>query len=100
MQPASMNEEVRRWRGLGLSGIAYDFIDEVQTGSEAITRVREFGASCAGVATALIGYAISTRPMLLAAWGAGFTHISGAPISDKFPDVRAAVRFLPADIYS
>lgn len=100
MQPSSMNGEVRRWHGLGLSGVAYDFIDEVQTGAEVVNRTKEFGMICNGVATALIGHAISTRPMLLAAWGAGFTHISGAPISDKFPDVRAAVRFLPADIYS
>ncbi len=100
MQPSSMGDEVRRWRGLGLSGVAYDFIDEVQTGAEVLNRTKEFGMVCNGVATALIGHAISTRPMLLAAWSAGFTHISGAPISDKFPEVRAAVRFLPADIYS
>jgi hypothetical protein len=100
MQPSSMNDEVRRWRGLGLSGVAYDFIDEVQTGADVVNRTKEFGAICHGVTTALIGHAISTRSMLLAAWGAGFTHISGAPISDKFPEVRAAVRFSPADIYS
>jgi hypothetical protein len=100
MQPSSMNEEVRRWRGLGLSGVTYDFIGEVQTGADIVNRTKAFGAICNGVTTALIGHAISTRPMLLAAWGAGFTHISGTPISDKLPEVRAAVRFLPADIYS
>jgi len=100
MQPAAMNEEVRRWRGLGLAGIAFDFFDEAQRGAEAISRVKRFGDNCSGVATALIGYAISTKPMLMAAWSAGFTHISGSPITDKFPDVRAAVRFRPTDIFS
>jgi hypothetical protein len=100
MQPSAMNEEVKRWPGLGLSGVTYDFIGEAQTGAEVLNRTKAFGAFCNGVATALIGHAISTRPMLLAAWGAGFTHISGAPITDKVPEVRAAVRFVPADIYA
>jgi hypothetical protein len=100
MQPASMNGEVRRWRGLGLAGIAYDFIDDAQTAADAMSSMKEFGAICAGVSSVLIGHAIATRPMLLAAIAAGFTHISGAPISEKLSDLRAAVRFLPEDIYS
>jgi hypothetical protein len=79
--------------------VAYDFIDEVQTGADVVNRTLEFGAICNGVARALIGHDICTRPMLLAAWSAGFTHISRTPISDKIPKVQAAIRFPPTYIY-
>jgi hypothetical protein len=100
MQPTSMNKEVQRWRNLGLSAVAYDFADEVQDGPEIIKQTQDFGAACAGVATALVGLGIATRPLLMAAWGAGFTHISGAPIAEKMPEERMAVRFPAAHIYS
>jgi hypothetical protein len=100
MQSESLNEEVQRWRDLGLSAVAYDFIDEMQDGPDIIKRTKDFGAACSGVARTLIGLNISTRPLLMAAWGAGFTHISGTPITEKMPERRAAIRFPAAQIYS
>jgi hypothetical protein len=99
MQPASMNNEVQRWRNLGLSAIAYDFIDEAQEGPDIIKRTQDFGAICSAVAKPLIGLGIATRPLLMATWSAGFTHISGTPISEKMPDERTAIRFPAEHIY-
>ena len=42
MQPSSMNDEVRRWRGLSLSDVTYDFIGEVQSGAAAVNRTKAF----------------------------------------------------------
>jgi hypothetical protein len=100
MRAGSLNMEVQRWQGLGLSGVSYDFIDELQGSAEVIDRIKQFGAASVGTATALIGHAISNRPLLLAAWAAGFTHISGAPISEKIPETRAAIRFPATKIYA
>jgi hypothetical protein len=100
MQPSAMNKEVQRWRRLGLSALAYDFIDKVQEGADIIKRTQDFGLACAGVAPALIGLGVETRPLLMAAWGAGFTHISGAPIAEKMPKERMAIRFPAEHIYS
>jgi hypothetical protein len=99
MQPTSMNNEVQHWRNLGLSALAYDFIDETQEGPDIIKRTQDFGALCSAVSKPLIGLGIATRPLLMAAWSAGFTHISGTPISEKMPEERTAIRFPAEHIY-
>ncbi len=100
MKADAMTDEVQRWRELGLSAVAYDFSADVQDGPDIIKRAKDFGAACAGVATALVALGVSKRPLLMAAWGAGFTHISGTPITEKMPERRAAIRFPAAQLYS
>ena len=84
---------------VGLSGVSYDFSDENQDDPELIQRVEEFAVKAKTIIPTIIAHAIGARPVLIAAWGAGFTHISGTLITDKFPETRSAVRFPATKIY-
>jgi hypothetical protein len=100
MLASTMNEEPKRWLGLGLSAVAVDLIGEDQSGPEFMARLQNFGAACDGVAAGVIAHAVSKRPTLLAACAAGFTHVSGSVISDKVPETRSAVRFPTVALYT
>jgi hypothetical protein len=95
----ALSNEPVRWRGLGLSGVSVDLIEEPQNGPEILARLQDFASACEGVGSGLVAHAVASRPVLLAARAAGFTHVSGSIVSDKLPELGSAMRFPVANIY-
>jgi len=96
----SLTTDVSFWRGSKLSAVSFDFNDLPQTEHGDLTQaLARFVDHAQAVSGTLIGYSLTTRARLLAAWAAGFTHLSGDVLEERVGLPFTPVRFEPANLY-
>ena len=90
--------KVQEWRGCRLSGISLDCSGLGPGDPHSLTRLASFAEEAGKVTKTIIGHSLATRSLTLAAWAAGFSHLSGETIRPALerPD---AVRWTPNDLY-
>ena len=88
-----------QWRRCGLNGITLDCGHIEPSDRQALTRLSHFARNAVALAPACVGYSLSTMSLLVSAWGAGFTHVSGDAVSKEVSEL-AAVRLAPRELYA
>jgi hypothetical protein len=87
------------WKDAGLAAVAFDFASAV-IGKGGPEQIQEAGRLAGRVTTGLVGYGLRNRSEILAAWAAGFTHVSGRVISEGVGPLFSSTRFNPLDLYN
>lgn len=91
--------DVRLWRRCGLNGVVLD-CSQFDPGDRTTSqRLSAFAAAAEEVAPACLGYGVDTSSLLLTAWAAGFSHLSGAAICGPEAELPRGVRLQPEDLY-
>jgi hypothetical protein len=86
------------WRRSGLHGVTLDCSHLQSSDRAALFRLSTFARNALAIAPACVGYSLTAMSLLVAAWGAGFTHLSGAAVSGEIRRL-AAVRLTPRELY-
>lgn len=94
----SLETDVARWRGGGLSGVSLDGARLDPAGREIPAKLSRFAKNVRHIGPACVAYGLEANCLLMAAWAAGFSHLGGPAVSRRAQDV-VAMRFVPADIY-
>lgn len=95
----SLAADPRRWRRTGLSGITVDCQHMEPAARDAADRLAQFATRAQEVGPGCVGYGLSCRSLIVAAWSAGFTHLSGPIISEHAEVEQGAVRLSPVELY-
>lgn len=82
----------------GLRGVTLDCEHIRVPDSLALANLSSFARTALALAPARVAYSLHSKSLLIAAWGAGFTHLSGAALGNEMSLV-AAVRLLPLELY-
>ena len=90
---------VRTWRDCRLNGITLDCAGLDVADRRVPARLSAFSEAAGAVAPHCIGYGLESRSLLLAGWGAGFSHRAGRALSAVVNAPRA-VRLTPEDFYA
>ena len=90
----------RPWRQSGLGGVSIDCAHLRPDDRSAPARMATFAKLASEVAPACLAYGLASRSLLLAAWSAGFTHLSGQAVSNGVAGLAGAVRLQPKDLYA
>lgn len=99
-QVAELDPRIARWRDAKLSGIAVDLSAVAKRGAHpTVKTLSKFALQIKGVAPVLAGYSVPGSPELLAAWAAGFTHVSGDSIICGGSSDLVSRRVEPTDLY-
>lgn len=94
----SETTNVLNWARCGLRGVTLD-CDRIQVAdSLALGAINIFARNALALAPACVGYSLHTKSLMIAAWSAGFTHLSGDALGREIPSV-AAFRLLPLELY-
>jgi hypothetical protein len=88
-----------QWRRCGLNGITLDCGHIEASDRMALTRLSSFARNALALAPACVGYSLGSMSLLVSAWGAGFTHVSGEAVSKEVSEL-AAVRLPPRELYA
>jgi hypothetical protein len=94
----SLETDVTRWRGSGLSGVSLDGAGLDPAGRDVPARLSRFARNVRDIGPACMAYGFDACCLLMAAWAAGFTHLAGPAVSRRAQEVMAR-RFVPADLY-
>jgi len=90
--------DVLGWRGCGLSGVSLD-CHGLDPGDRTVqARLAAFAKQVSAIAPACVAYRLPTRCVMLSAWGAGFTHLSGPGVLAQEIEPRG-VRLSPIELY-
>lgn len=92
--------DLKGWRRCGLGGVTLDCAGMEADDRQAALRLSAFAATAELAAPACIAYGVRSRAVMLAAWGAGFTHVSGPAVTAPPGDALQGVRLAPEDIYT
>jgi hypothetical protein len=94
----SETTSLQPWRRCGLSGVSLDcgHLEPADPGLQA--RLDAFARRARAVGPACLAYALPSRSVMLGAWAAGFTHLSGRPVLDRVHTL-AAMRLDPRSFY-
>lgn len=88
------------WSGCGLQGVSLD-CRHLSTGDrEALGKLTRFVESAQAVGGPCVAYGLRSRPLLMAAWAAGCTHLSGSAVSVNDLPGPGAVSFQPRDLFA
>ncbi|MDB5447775.1 MAG: hypothetical protein JWQ97_3092 [Phenylobacterium sp.] len=90
---------ILQWRRCGLHGVTLDCRRIHTADRGTLARLSTFARNALALAPACVGYSLNTMSLMVSAWGAGFTHLSGPAISREVRSL-AAVRLSPRDLYS
>jgi hypothetical protein len=86
------------WARCGLRGVTLD-CDHIHVADGlALANLSAFARNALALAPACVAYSLHSKSLLIAGWGAGFTHLSGAALGNEMSSV-AAVRLLPLELY-
>jgi hypothetical protein len=86
------------WRQCRLSGVTLDCSRLAPDDPRSMQRLTAFAEEANAVSRTLVGYGLASRSLTLAAWAAGFTHLSGAAVQQTQGRPRA-MRWEPTDLY-
>ena len=96
----SLCTDVSAWRGARLSAVSFDFNDAPPGDDAELSQaLSRFAANAAGVGSTLIGHSLTSRARVIAAWAAGFTHLSGDVLEQRAALPFTPVRFEAASLY-
>ena len=96
----SLWTDVSAWRGARLSAVSFDFNDAPPGDDAELSQaLSRFAANAAGVGSTLIGHSLTSRARVIAAWAAGFTHLSGDVLEQRAALPFTPVRFEAASLY-
>ena len=97
----SFRSDLSYWACAGLDGVCTDLSDQQFRGGVQCLRVlNRFAETTRKIAPALIADAVTNRAALIAAWSAGFTHVSGDVIAHEDCADLTPVRLAPEDLYA
>jgi len=96
---ASAGRSVRHWRDCRLNGVILDCAEMDPADKRVGARLSAFAEAVDEAAPRCIAYGLNDRSLLLAAWGAGFSHLAGPALS-AVVGPRQAVRLDPEDFYA
>jgi hypothetical protein len=97
---SGFDTDCERWTGANLSGVGIDFGAQARpSGESSEARFSTFARRGQTIAPVLIGYGAPDTAYVLAAWAAGFTHISVNSVYDGRASRLLPVRFEPMDLY-
>lgn len=94
----SLDADVTRWRGSGLSGVSLDGAGLDPGGREIPARLSRFAKDVRHIGPACMAYGFDANCLLMAAWAAGFSHLAGPAVSRRAEEFLAR-RFAAADLY-
>jgi len=94
----SLETDVARWRGSGLSGVSLDGASIDPAGRDIPARLSRFARTVGDIGPACMARGFDANCLLVAAWAAGFSHLSGPAVSRRAQEI-VAMRFVPADLY-
>lgn len=94
----SLETDIARWRGSGLSGVSLDGLDLDPAGRDIPARLGRFAKAAREIGPACMASGFDASCLLVAAWAAGFSHLAGPAISRRAREI-VAMRFGPADLY-
>lgn len=94
----SLDTDITRWRGSGLSGVSLDGAGLDPAGREIPARLSRFAENVRHIGPACMAYGFDASCLLVAAWAAGFSHLAGPAVSRRAEDFLA-MRFVPDDLY-
>jgi hypothetical protein len=94
----SLETDVARWRGSGLMGVSLNGADLDPAGRDIPARLGRFAGTVRDIGPACMAHGLDASCLLVAAWAAGFSHLSGPAVSRRAQDI-VAMRFVPADLY-
>ena len=93
----SPTARLSQWRNSHLAGVSLDCSALDPDDPHSMARMTGFTTAAAQVSKTVIGYGLASRSLTLAAWAAGFTHVTGAAVQPDAP--LCALRWDAADLY-
>jgi hypothetical protein len=87
------------WRSCGLGGVTLDCSQIQPSDRGALTRLSSFAASAAGVGPGIVGFGLRSRGLLLSAWAAGFSHVSGPALETEI-GAMVGQKFAASQLYA
>lgn len=96
---ATLDIDLGPWRRCGLNGVALDGYELQRSDTTVAKRLADFVQQAHLVAEAVVCHRLSSRSLILAAWAAGFTHVSGSALTEEVGGVRGALRVHASDLY-
>ncbi|MBS0334039.1 MAG: hypothetical protein JSS35_14825, partial [Proteobacteria bacterium] len=100
LRAASERTNPRHWRNCGASAVTLGCWGLEVAERSMMQRLAAFAEGAAKSGMASIAYGIESRALMLAAWGAGFTHVAGSALCIDRPPPRFPIRIGPEEFYA
>jgi hypothetical protein len=91
---------VTAWRGCGLNGVSVDCSHLCSDDRQALAKLSRFVRDAQTVARPCVAYGLTSRALVMTAWAAGCTHLSGPAVSMHVLPHPGPVRFQPLDLFA